>query len=567
MFETRSKGRSVRPQARSAGPSLVAVLAWGALALSSCTPDTDGDGVPDAEDCAPNDAATFPGAPELCDERDNDCDGIVPEGELVDVDGDGFTPCAGDCADEDPERNPDALDLCDRIDDDCDGAPDDDGAIGPEGAAPIEGVMTIQDAWASFRRPDGASTSPAHQIDEVEGPGDVNGDGYADVLLATAAGPVWLFYGPFCAGEYTMDQADAVLYSSGVWSGRRLFPLGDLNSDGFAEVQVDGEVWAGPVRGEQLPEDASWWFSSGHGMGPLESFASGDFNGDGMADLAAGSGRSLGWPPTDETFPDGTPADRSTGQVAVFLGPLAAGALNTGEADAWLVGEGHAHHLGTSLAAADDISGDGADELFVGAGGYVESDSPRVGAVYLVHSPFAGVVHVGDEPTKWVGSQGVGLPSEGLGGLVVSPGDLTGDGVPDALASGSAQRSYVLDGGTAPGRHQVGGGDLAPIALDNTGWALDAGDLNGNGQLDVISGRWFVVDVFLDVIPREVDGLTWEPRVEGFEPNTPRYFESSGGTVAGDLNNDGVDDFALAGDRSASLPGPVDGVFLFLGRR
>ena len=38
-------------------------------------PDSDGDGIPDDSDCAPTDAAIFPGAPEACDGVDSNCDG------------------------------------------------------------------------------------------------------------------------------------------------------------------------------------------------------------------------------------------------------------------------------------------------------------------------------------------------------------------------------------------------------------------------------------------------------------------------------------------------------------
>jgi len=82
-------------------------------------------------DCDDADAAIYPGAPQLCDGKNNDCNDpswpYVPSNE-ADADRDSYRICAGDCSDLNMAIYPGAPEVCNGLDDNCNALIDDDAA-------------------------------------------------------------------------------------------------------------------------------------------------------------------------------------------------------------------------------------------------------------------------------------------------------------------------------------------------------------------------------------------------------------------------------------------------------
>ena len=109
--------------------------------------DLDGDTYTSDVDCNDNDPNIFPGAPEVCDQVDNNCDGQIDEGITLttyyfDSDMDGYgddnnqtqacqqppgtSTVGGDCNDSDLNVNPSSMETCNGLDDNCNGLIDDE---------------------------------------------------------------------------------------------------------------------------------------------------------------------------------------------------------------------------------------------------------------------------------------------------------------------------------------------------------------------------------------------------------------------------------------------------------
>jgi len=151
--------------------------------------DHDGDGFTLRQgDCDDTDDAIYPGAPDIQDDIDNDCDGIIDEGAPdADDDGDGFSDIEGDCDDGNDAVYPGASEVANDIDDDCDFVIDegtdnfdDDG----DGYSENEGDCNDNSSTVSPTAPetlDGVDNNCNDIVDEGTAGYDDDGDGFTEL--------------------------------------------------------------------------------------------------------------------------------------------------------------------------------------------------------------------------------------------------------------------------------------------------------------------------------------------------------------------------------------------------
>ena len=136
--------------------------------------DVDGDGWRSClGDCDDNDPEVHPGAFEVVNNKDDNCNGIKDEefDETVDLDFDGFTPAEGDCSEGDPNIHPDVEETLNGIDDNCDGFIDNN----------TEGYDDDEDGLTELEGDCDDSSADIHpDSEEVENGVDDNCNGFVD---------------------------------------------------------------------------------------------------------------------------------------------------------------------------------------------------------------------------------------------------------------------------------------------------------------------------------------------------------------------------------------------------
>lgn len=367
--------------------------------------------------------------------------------------------------------------------------------------------------------------------------GDVNGDGYADIIIAAewADGPgnrrvecgeVYVVFGSASIGG-TMDlntQADVVMYGPDIRDqiGTSL-AIGRVNGDGPDDIIIGAEWTDGLGPGHRREDAGEVYVVLGRSSFPStmelygqadliiygeekgdhtgDSVASGDLNGDGYGDIIVGA-----------LWADGQQNQRpQAGGAYVVLSSESFDNrmrdLRT-DADLTIFGADEQDRAGAPVSSGD-VNGDGYDDILIGAsyanGPY--NGRTWAGEVYVV----LGSDSIAD--TSYLQSVDLrkqadltiyGADRGDRAGTAVASGDVNGDGYADLLIGASyaggpdnsqdkaGEVSVILGSATIAGTLDLGSANALTIcgtdAGDQVGVAVASGDVNGDAHDDIIMG-------------------------------------------------------------------------------
>ena len=455
---------------------------------------------PTDTDCDPSDAAVNPGMAELCDNGvDDDCDGGagacgVQSMSLADADAVYVGESAG-------ERAGGAVAFAGDVN----GDGWDDLLIGRYAADTGVGAYVVFGSDA----PSSTSLSSADAVfameapedyagDSVAGAGDVNGDGFDDLLIgapgnsdvANGSGAVYLVLGD--VGFTSANLGSAAAQYSGAFSaayvGYEVAGAGDVNGDHYDDVLISAyyneDLTSSPVHlvlGSSAPESA---LLSEENIQYLEEATAsssiahpagvGDTNGDGLADVVIGVG---------DAGPGNYP-----GAAYLVLGTESPATMGLSSADAEWTGGADLDFAGGAVAGGGDVNADGYADVFVGATGA----GVDTGEVYLL----LGSPTPASKPLASADATFIGSVSATIGHNLANAGDVDADGLDDTLLGSFGQAGFLVYGTPTPtGTTNVTDGSTTVIADPNPSdpglYAVAGGaDANADGFDDLLLGNY-----------------------------------------------------------------------------
>jgi hypothetical protein len=230
--------------------------------------------------------------------------------------------------------------------------------------------------------------------DSLDAAGDINGDGYDDVIVGASGwdgdfsneGLALVFYG-FGGGLQSEPAWVIPGGQEGARFGRAVAGAGDVDHDGFADILVGAPNF---THDEDLLQAGAAFLYLGSGDGPSlsadwasygeQAFASygyalhtaGDVNADGFADVLIGAPFL------------GTSGDPSGGAAYLFQGSSTG--LNPAGEDWFMEEDKTEAYFGYSLGFAGDVNADGADDVIIGAYNYRILENDKKGRAYAYYS-------------------------------------------------------------------------------------------------------------------------------------------------------------------------------------